>query len=115
MKASEILRNLSDIVAKAEMGRQSHASPNQAKLTPMSADHEDHTDTTVMIAPLQQKHELLKKAAGVDSYYDNEHASCEHCGCDPCECEPDELDIIKQNAGLPVIIQDIGGEENDIV
>jgi hypothetical protein len=46
-----------------------------------------------MVPPLQQKIELAKKAHGVDSVYapvDDE--------------EPDELDIIKQNAGLSTAI-----------
>jgi hypothetical protein len=115
MKASEILRNLSDLVARAEMGGQSPNSPNQAALTPVHPDTEDHTEQTVMITPLQQKQELLKKAAGVESFYDNEHGDCEQCGSDPCACGQDPLSVLKQNAGLPVIIQDIGGEENDIL
>ena len=112
MKASEILRNLSDLVARAEMGGQSPNSPNQAALTPVHPDTEDHTEQTIMITPLQQKQELLKKAAGVESFYDD---NCEQCGSDPCACDQDPLDVLKQNAGLPVIIQDIGGEENDIL
>lgn len=118
MKASEILRNLSDMIAKAEMGGQSPSSPNQAALTHVHADTEDHTDPSVMVTPLQQKHELLKKAAGVESFYDHEDGDvCPACGQSPCACkhEHDPLDTLKQNAGIPVIIQDIGGEENDVV
>jgi hypothetical protein len=102
MKASEILRGLSDMIAQAEQGNAGAAGAH--RLTPVDVDNTDHTDDAVMVPPLQQKQELLKKAAGVDSFYD-----------DPASCESDPLTVLKQNAGLPVIIQDIGGEENDIV
>jgi hypothetical protein len=112
MKASEILRGLSDMIARAEQGDTGTAGDN--RLTPVSVDNTDHTDDAVMISPLQQKQELLKKAAGVESFYDQDGA-CEHCGQEPCACEHDPLDALKHNAGIPVVIQDIGGEENDIV
>ena len=113
MKASEILRSLSDMIAQAEQG---DAGPGGAgRLHPVAVDNTDHTDDAIMISPLQQKQELLKKAAGVESFYDHEHGACEHCGQEPCACEQDPLDALKHNAGIPVIVQDIGGEENDIV
>ena len=99
MRASEILRGLADIVAKAETEGSAEASPNQAVLTPVSVDHEDHTDATTMIPPLQQKQEMLKKMAGVENVYNHE-GPCEACGQVPCGCEHDELDAIKKNAGI---------------
>ena len=102
MKASEILRGLSDMIAQAEQGDAGAAGAH--RLTPVDVDNTDHTDDGVMIPPLQQKQELLKKAAGVESFYD-----------DPASAEQDPLDILKQNAGLSMVIQDIGGEENDIL
>ena len=58
----------------------------------------------VMIPPLQQKLELMKHAAGIDSAYDD---ACEECGHNPCECEhsQDELSTLKRNAGIAVIQQ----------
>jgi len=103
MKASEILRGLSDMIAQAEQGNAGAAGAH--RLTPVDVDNTDHTDDAVMVPPLQQKQELLKKAAGVESFYDNEETGC----------APDPLAVLKQNAGLPVVVQDIGGEENDIL
>lgn len=63
----------------------------------VEADHEDHTDKSKMIAPLQQKLELLKRAVGVDNVYDN---------------EADELDQILKIAGVPTAsIFDAGDDE----
>jgi hypothetical protein len=99
MNIAEILRGLADKIASVEQG----ASIGVHRLAPVEVDNTDHTDDAVMITPLQQKQELLKKAAGVESFYDEEDTE-----------ESDPLDIVKKNAGMPVIIQDIGGEENDI-
>jgi RNA polymerase-binding transcription factor DksA len=114
MKASEILRKLADVIDSQETAAVNAGNHNRNALEPVDVDTQDHTEQTVMITPLQQKQELLKKAAGVESFYDNEHGDCEQCGSDPCACGHDPLDVLKQNAGLSVIIQDIGGEENDI-
>jgi hypothetical protein len=112
MKASEILRKLADVIDSQETAAVNAGNHNRSTLEPVELDTQDHTEQTIMITPLQQKQELLKKAAGVESFYDD---NCEQCGSDPCECEQDPLNVLKQNAGLPVIIQDIGGEENDIL
>jgi hypothetical protein len=100
MNTAEILRALAD---KLESMSQPEDG-NTHRLHPVEVDNVDTADTESMIAPLQQKHELLKKAAGVDSYYDDEGAE-----------ESDPLDILKKNAGMSVVVQDIGGEENDVV
>jgi hypothetical protein len=61
----------------------------------------DYAEPTMMVAPLQQKLELLKRATGVDSVYDAEE-------------EPrDELDIMKQNAGLSTITVDALSDTED--
>lgn len=54
----------------------------------------------VMIPPLQQKLEILKKTAGMDNALDN---------------QPDELDDIKKLTGIKAVIQQEAGEDNDIV
>jgi len=100
MNIAEILRSLADKIASVEQG----GSAGTHRLEPVEVDNTDTADTETMVAPLQQKHELLKKAAGVDSYYDDEGAE-----------ESDPLDILKKNAGMSVVVQDIGGEENDVV
>jgi hypothetical protein len=100
MNIAEILRSLADKIASVEQG----GSAGTHRLEPVEVDNIDHSNDAVMIPPLQQKQELLKKAAGVDSFYDQEDAE-----------QSDPLDIIKKNAGMSVVVQDIGGEENDIV
>ena len=98
MNAAEILRALAD-----KLDSMGQPDDSTHRLHQVDVDNTDHTDDAVMITPLQQKQELLKKAAGVESFYDEEDTK-----------ESDPLDIVKKNAGMPVIIQDIGGEENDI-
>jgi len=38
----------------------------------------------------------MKRLAGEET--------CDTCGATPCACEPDELAIMKQNAGIPVVV-----------
>lgn len=97
MKAAEILRKLADLIDHSadDQDRPINSVPH-AELEPVDVDNTDNTEPTTMVPPLQQKIELLKKATGVESHYDD---SEEDCGCN----EPDELDIIKQRAGVPVV------------
>jgi hypothetical protein len=53
----------------------------------------------VMIPPLQQKLEILKKTAGMDNAMD---------------CGNDELDDIKKLTGIKAVVQHVAGEDNDI-
>jgi hypothetical protein len=97
MRVSELLRSLSDLVANAET--QQH---NQ----PQTTEHEP--EFGVMVPPLQQKIELMKKMAGEESMYDDQE-SCATCGSSPCECESgpsDDLDALKKNAGIVAIAAD---------
>lgn len=55
--------------------------------------------TGVMIPPLQQKLEILKKSAGMDNVYD----------------QGDELDDIKKLTGIKAVIQQEAGEDNDVL
>ena len=104
MKASEILRALADKIDSVEQPQQ-NSGTHRAELSPVEVDNTDHTEDSVYIAPLQQKLELLKKAAGVDSVYDEEGAE---------EQGEDDLTIMKRNAGVPVVMQ-IAGEDNDVL
>ena len=105
MKAAEILRKLADLIdqhSDEDSVRPVNSVPH-AELEPIEVDNTDNTEVTTMVPPLQQKIELLKKSVGVDSHYDDEG-----CGCE----EPDELEIIKQHAGLrPVAIQIASDDE----
>ncbi len=111
MKASEILRKLADVIDSQEVAEVGAGDHNRNSLEPVEVDNTDHTEGYVYIAPLQQKLELLKKAAGVESVYDE---PCNTCGQIPCACETsEEMEILKRNAGVPVVIQ-LAGEDNDV-
>ena len=98
MKAAEILRKLADMIDthSDQEGRPTN-SVQHAELAPVEVDNTDNTDSTTMVAPLQQKLDLLKQAV------QGEQEACPTCGANPCGCETDELDVIKQNAGIPVV------------
>jgi hypothetical protein len=104
MKASEILRKLADVIDGQETAAVNSGKHNRNTLEPVEVDNVDHTDDAVMIAPLQQKIELLKKAVGVDSIYN-----------EPCDTESDEMDIMKRNAGINSAAIHIASEDNDIL
>lgn len=71
MKISELIELLAQVAAKEEEKK------------------------PVMVSPLQQELELMKKATGVDSYFDEELTH--------------ELDQIKKNAGITVQKDNTGG------
>lgn len=111
MKASEILRKLADVIDSQETASVAAGDHNRNTLEPVKVDNTDHTEGHVFVAPLQQKIELLKKAAGVESIYDE---PCDSCGQTPCGCESadSEMDIMKRNAGIgPVILQIASDDE----
>ena len=109
MNVAEILRALADKISPVEQD-----VPHQdqsAQLHQVDVGNDEHPDvnTDSMVAPLQQKLELIKKVAGVDGAFadgalntDAEDAGCTDCGCDPCECsgEEDPLATMKHLAGL---------------
>ena len=81
-------------------------SPNQAVLTPVAVDNTDNTETGMMVPPLQQKMELLKKAVDVDSIYDEPESDC---GCDS-GAEDDEMTIMRRNAGINPVVMNIAND-----
>jgi hypothetical protein len=92
MKAAEILRKLADLI-----DGQSQEAP-AVSLAPVEVDNTDNTETTTMVPPLQAKLELLKKATGVENYYDDEATPCD-------SAEDAELALMKQRAGItPAVI-----------
>lgn len=104
MKAAEILRKLADLIDQhsSEGDRPTNSVPH-AELEPVAADNTDNTEKSTFVAPLQAKLELLKKATGVESHYDQE-------SCD--SPEDAELDLIKQRAGVPVVaISELADDE----
>lgn len=99
----QFLRKLADLIALAQ--------------APEKSDNEDHFEDHVaepspeetMVPPLQQKIELMKKIAGVDSIYDDDEEK--ECNCEgECTCEEkpkeDDLEVMKKNAGLVVAASD---------
>lgn len=104
MKMSEILRDLSDKLAAIEQGQGNMQSTKSMGGTPVEAVPGDNGEGEVMVPPLQMKLELLKKASGVPSHFDEEAAE-----------GTDELAQVKKNAGLSTVIQHEAGEDNDIV
>jgi len=99
MKVSELLRKLVDVIAAAEGTEETGqlTQPNKAELTPVDADHTDHSEGNVMVPPLQAKLEILKKSVGMDNVYGND--------------QEDELNDIKKNAGLTPAQQDASDDE----
>lgn len=112
MEAAELIRKLIDVLTHINEPAQA-AAPQGAKLTAVLAPvptgdfpEDEHTNTEtggIMVPPLQQKIELLKKVAGVDSTFDNADQEQE-----------DELSIIKRNAGIHPIVAQVASEDNDI-
>jgi hypothetical protein len=106
MEAAELIRKLIDVLSQINQPAQV-AAPQGAKLTAVLApqptgdfpedEHTNDETSGVMVPPLQQKMELLKKMAGVDNVYDQPE---------------DELAIIKRNAGIPMMVS-VASEDND--
>jgi hypothetical protein len=97
MKLSDIMRDIADLLDQQVDDPQGGATNSHLK--PVQAPEPELSDEPLMVPPLQQKHELLKKVAGVDNTYGN--------GEEP---EPgDELGRMRKMAGIVV-----AGDENDI-
>lgn len=110
MKSHEFIQAAAQMIG-ALAGEQEAApiQPNRAVLTPAEVELDDTSEKTTMIAPLQQKLELLKKAVDVDSYYDNHDDS----GQSEVEVDvvPDEVEDMKRLAGIMIL----GGDDSDAV
>jgi hypothetical protein len=100
MKMSDILRDIAELLDQRQsQGADMSQNTTQKRMTPVQAPEPELDDDPLMVPPLQQKHELLKKVAGVDNTYDNNE-------------EPeqgDELGRMRKMAGIVV-----AGDENDI-
>ena len=92
MKMSDILRQVADQIDHEEDNDESDYGVPMEKENPVT-----------MVPPLQQKMNILKKAAGEDTYVDARE-KLTHAG------EHDELDDIKRIAGLTVMIDGPQGE-----
>jgi hypothetical protein len=97
MKMADILRQLADKLDGIEgdnTGNQ--ASDFQHEVDQLSGSDTGLEQNPVMIPPLQQKLEILKKSAGMDNAMDS---------------GSDELDDIKKLTGINAVI---ASEDNDI-
>lgn len=106
MKVAEILRNLANIIdASYESPENTDQSPEPI-LTRVEVSKPEETDNTspgVMMPPLQQKLELLKKTAGIENAFDDSDETQEL----PQE---DELCRLKKIAGLHFSSEDTDHE-----
>jgi hypothetical protein len=109
MKMADILRNVADMLDQQGDEEQQGAGNMEKSADDFQHDVEAGADsgdqdvelTGVMIPPLQQKLEILKKSAGMDNAYDSKGS--------------DELDDIKKLTGIKAVVQHVAGEDNDIV
>ena len=105
---ADILHSIADMLDKHEggdisgdnMGKEASDFQHDVDDGAESGDREVEL-TGVMIPPLQQKLEILKKSAGMDNAFDDQGS--------------DELDDIKKLTGIRAVVQHIAGEDNDIV
>ena len=130
MKVAEILRKLADIVDNAEKGNQEPLSTmgdpmsqnlTQQRMTTVEPETPDDADSkgrepelTVMVPPLQQKMEILKKLADLPNEYDRKDDLEDNEDEDEEEKEEpeddeDEVSKIKRMAGI-----ESASEDNDI-
>jgi hypothetical protein len=100
MKMSDILRDLAELLDQHQgQGADMSQNMTQQRMKPIQAPEPELSDEPLMVPPLQQKHELLKKVAGVDNTYGN--------GEEPEQ--GDDLSRMRKMAGIVV-----AGDENDI-
>jgi hypothetical protein len=97
MKLSDIMRDIADLLD--QQGDDPQGGATNSHLKPVQAAEPELSDEPLMVPPLQQKHELLKKVAGVDNTYGND---------DQPE-QGDDLGRMRKMAGIVV-----AGDENDI-
>jgi hypothetical protein len=105
MKMADILHSIADMLSQHEqeeggenMGQQ--GSDFQHAVHDGAESGTKEADVGVMIPPLQQKLEILKKSAGMENAFDQ---------------GSDELDDIKKLTGVNAVMQHEASEDNDIV
>jgi len=109
MNMAEILRKLADVV-DGQQGAEMQDEPGAATSQVQTGEPVE-VNVKSMTPPLQQKLDLMKKMAGVESGEDEE--TCPECGCAPCECDDheDEMSIMKRNAGITPLTIAIADED----
>jgi len=102
MKISDILRKYADIIDQHEQIGPENQHPHAELHQVGHVDMPDHTDPNSMIPPLQQKLELLKKAAGEPNAFDD--------GVGGEGRQHDEIDDLRRIAGLTIMADSDNGE-----
>lgn len=98
MRLADIMRDIANLLDQ-QQGADMSQNSTQQRTTPIQSPEPELSDEPLMVPPLQQKHELLKKVAGVDNTYGND---------DQPE-QGDDLMRMRKMAGIVV-----AGDENDI-
>jgi hypothetical protein len=103
MRASEILRQMADMIDAKSQSQQPSQQQSTTDLIPVPDD--------VFLPPLQAKYELLKKAVGVDNTFDENVGKVaedpEASNHKVTPMEPDEQDALsrmKKAAGISAFI-----------
>lgn len=137
MKISDLIGDLSQLFGRDLLSQQTAGYPtmsvnNGAELAQVEPELNDQSESDVMIPPLQQKIELLKKAVDVDNFYDDSKIDGTAPASGPINLtvnipagqsdtkidltvngqSADDLDQIKKLAGVPVAaVFDAGDDE----
>ena len=113
MRASDIIQGLAELIAviqRDEQANQFQEPTNAAKLTVVAntAPQTPEADKTLMVPPLQQKIELLKKSVDVDNEFNNGFDQIDQ---EQGKSHPDELARMKQMAGIDPLRDELEGDE----
>jgi hypothetical protein len=113
MRASDIIQGLADLIAiiqKDEQAQQFQEPNNAAQLTVVAntTPQTPEADKTLMVPPLQQKIELLKKSVEVDNEFSNGFDQIDQ---EQGKSQPDDLARMKQMAGIDPIRDELEGDE----
>lgn len=95
MRLADILRTLADKMDNIESG----SGNDEMDAATQGMDGTVPSTDPLMIPPLQQKLEILKKSAGIDSFYDGGN---------------DELDDIKKLTGIKAVMQNETDDDEPI-
>jgi hypothetical protein len=96
MKMADILHSIADMLDQHSEEERASAGNMEKSADDFQhevgeVDHNDDSNSTTMVPPLQQKLELLKKASGVPNMFDDGD-------------KPDELDDIKKLTGITAVM-----------
>jgi len=113
MKASDIIQGLAELIAviqKDQQAQKFQEPDNTAKLTVVAntTPQPSEADNILMVPPLQQKIELLKKSVDVDNEFSNGFDQIDQ---EQGKSQSDELARMKQMAGIDPIKDELEGDE----